>query len=396
MGYTYDFKFSEKDIDFSPISGYYFNFSQFLINEFFNSSDNEFKIIMEYYRIQFGDPAYKYVMRNYFNAWRAGKKLMTNVQEDRIVKIMPLFLNEEAKLKLERIKQEANYKLGIQEVVEGIKRSVKYFFEKQKNAFSKQKINTMLDVQKILESEVLRVSEQKLVGYFHVLNIEEKDEILEITKHIIFNKLKVQFEQIVRDFEIINRFSAYFQNKIVNAVYKIGDFNLSINLNEIFICPVKMPDFLMEKIQASGRFKQYSDNYLANELVSLNKENNISKLNSVLSSRDLELFFNHFDSFNATDSSLDMKSTFQSNAGVLSISIQKKSIKMLKTVIAKKISSLSIYLFVFTVIVLFFIMIEEFVILIMFGIPIFITLFGMFKDEVKQIQLIKNEIKSYE
>jgi hypothetical protein len=157
-----------------------------------------------------------------------------------------------------------------------------------------------------------------------------------------------------------------------------------------------MPDFLMEKIQASGRFKQYSDNYLANELVSLNKENNISKLNSVLSSRDLELFFNHFDSFNATDSSLDMKSTFQSNAGVLSISIQKKSIKMLKTVIAKKISSLSIYLFVFTVIVLFFIMIEEFVILIMFGIPIFITLFGMFKDEVKQIQLIKNEIKSYE
>ena len=154
MGYSFTFKFSEKDIDFSPSSGHFFNYHKFLINEFFNSTDEEMDTIMRAYQKRFGDSAFKYVMKTYYWGWRQGDKTITNVQQDRILAIMPDLLNEKANNRLNTIKEEAKYKLGIEEVINGIKLTVECYFRSQYSRHIKYNFETVEEIEFFLLKEL--------------------------------------------------------------------------------------------------------------------------------------------------------------------------------------------------------------------------------------------------
>ncbi len=393
MGYSFTFKFSEKDIDFSPRSGHFFNYHKFLINEFFNSTDEEMHTIMRAYQRRFGESAFKYVMKTYYWDWRHGNRTLSNVQQERILSIMPDLLNEKAKETLNRIKEEARYKLGIEEVVGGIKRTVQSFFQNQRNTYTKDKIQTDVDIQNIFQKEIDRAKQLSLVGPFYVLDDSERADVIKISKYIVYIKLQKQLDQIEKDFNTFIPFMQLVNRGIFSASYSVTVLNLTIDLTKKVFDKIKVPDILVEEIVANSRFKEFSDKYLANELVTINSDANKAISNAFLNAHDIKLFFDHYDELSRSDSEVNMKSTFKGESGNLNIQIQMKPIKMIKTSIAKSLSKIVIFTIIVAGLVTVAIRNEWFPILFIGGFYIAIFYFSLLNEEIKLIKHFKTEIK---
>lgn len=395
MGYSFTFKFSEKDIDFSPRSGHFFNYHKFLINEFFNSTDEEMVSIMRAYQRRFGDSAFKYVMKTYYWGWRHGNRTLSNIQEDRILSIMPDLLNEKAKETLNTIKEQARYKLGIEEVVGGIKRTVQSYFQNQRTIYAKDKIQTDEDIHNIFQKEISRATNLNLVGPFYVLDENERTEVIQISKYIVYIKLQKQLDQIEKDFNTFVPFMQLVNRGIFSATYNITTFNITVDLTKIVFHEIKVPDILVDEIVANSRFKEFSDKYLANELVTINSDANKAVSSAFLNAHDIKLFFDHYDELSLSESEVNMKSSFKGESGNLNIQIQMKPIKMLKTSIAKSISKITIYTIIAVGLVIVAIRNEWFPILFIGGLFVAGFYFSFLSEEIKLIKQFKTEIKQY-
>jgi len=395
MGYSFTFKFSEKDIDFSPRTGHFFNYNKFLLNEFFNSSDEEMITIMRSYEREFGNSAFKYVLKTYYWGWRHGDRTLSNVQKDRILSIMPALLNESAKKTLNTIREEAKYRLGIEEVIDGIKRTVESYFRHQRNFYSKDEIRTIEDIYNIFQKEIQRAKSLNLFGPFYVLDNNEKAEINQISKYIVFTKLKKQFDQIEKDFKTFSPFMKFVKRGIFSAEYNITFFNIRIDLTKTVFQEIKVPDVLVDEIVANSRFKEFSDKYLANQLVSINTEANKAILHAFLNAHEIKLFFDHYEELSHLESEVNMKSSFKGEAGNLNIQIQMKPIKMLKTSIAKSISKITIYTIIVTMLILVVIRNKWGPIILLSGAGIMVFYFNFISEEIKLIKHYKTEIKKY-
>lgn len=395
MGYSFTFKFSEKDIDFSPRSGYFFNYHKFLINEFFNSTDDEMLNIMQVYQRSFGDSAYKYVMKTYYMDWRHGNRTLSNVQEGRILYIMPALLNEQAKKNLNTIKEQARYKLGVEEVVGGIKRIVQSFFKNQLTIYSEDNIQTADDIQAVFQKEIIRAKCLKIVGTFYVLDENERVEVVEISKYIVYIKLQKQFEQIEKDFNTFMPFMKIVNRGVFSATYNLTAFNFTIDFTKKVFDEIKFPCILVDEIVADSRFKEFSDKYLANELVTINTDANRAVSSAFLNAYDIKLFFDHYRELSNTESEVNMKSSFIGESGNLKIQIIMKPIKMLKTSIAKSLSKISIYTIIAAGLLTIIIGNKWYSILFLGGIFILGFYINVISEEIKRIKDFKAEIKQY-
>jgi hypothetical protein len=395
MGYSFTFKFSENDIDFSPQTGHFFNYHKFLLNEFFNSTDEEMITIMRTYEREFGNSAFKYVLKTYYWGWRHGDRTLSNVQKDRILSIMPALLNERAKQNLNKIKEEAKYRLGIEEVINGIKQTVESYFRHQRNLYSKDEIHTFEDIYNIFLKEIQRAKSLDLLGPFYVLDSNEKAEINQISKYIVFTKLKKQFNQIEKDFKTFSPYVKFFKRGIFSAEYNITFFNIRIDLTKTVFQEIEVPEFLVDEIVANSRFKKFSDKYLANELVSINTDANKAILDAFLNAHELKVFFDNYEELSHLQSELNMKSSFKGEAGNLKLQIQMKPIKMLKTSIAKSISKITIYTIILSMFILVVIRNKWGPILLLSGAGIVVFYINFISEEIKLIKHYKAEIKKY-
>ena len=353
--------------------------------------------IMRSYQKHFGESSYNYVLKNYYWGWRRGDRTMTNVQQERILYIMPEHLNETAKQKLHRIKEEARYKLGIEEFLGAIKRTVQSFFQKQAYIYSKEKITSEADIQNVFQKEISRVNslnipQQKTYnsadGYY-VLNDDEKKEALLIAKYIVYVKLKKQLAQIENDFNTFLPFMFCIKRGIFSANYFVSTINFRVEISKTTFHKIQIPKLLVEEIQANSRFKSYSDKYLAQELVSIHTENNKAIVNAFLNSHDLKIFFDHYDELSLADSEVNMKSIFKGEGGILNIQVQMKPIKMLKTSILKSFTKILIYTIMYFGIASIAIIYRWHPIFIVGCIFILGYYISMFTEELKQIKIYK-------
>lgn len=351
MGYSFAFRFSENDIDFNPKSGSFFNYNNFLINEFFNSTDAEIEVIMKAYGKHFGFPSLNYAYKTYYWGWRNGNKTLSNIQEKRILSIMPSLLTEDAKQRLSVIKEEARYKFGIQETLETIKKTVANFFQMQKTLYSKNKIESSQNIADVFSNEIdraknLKIDKQTYIGKiekFYVLNNEEELDVLQVSKHIIFVKLKKQFDQIARDFNIFIPYMLLNRRGVFDAVFHVTDLNINVDIANIHLDEIAVPALWISDIGANSRFKKYSEKYLAYEIVTLRNEANKAASSSFLSENDINIFFEHYRKLFHSDSEVKMSSTFIGEGGILSINVQMKSLKTMTAAIAKAIINCFIY-----------------------------------------------------
>lgn len=403
MGYSFTFHFSETDIDFSPRSDRFFNYHKFLINEFFNSTDDEMLKIMTAYQRRYGQSAFNYVLKNYYWGWRHGNRTLSNVQESRILSIMPELINEDAKQRLNKIREEARYKLGIEEILSAIKRTVQSYFSSQTSIYSKEKIVSADDVVNIFHKEIERAKALQIpqqtsrfgTDNIIILTEDEKSEALRISQYIVFVKLQKQFNQIEKDFNTFLPFMNGFRRGVFNAIYKISAFNLVVNITNAKFTEIKFPHLNVKEIEANSRFKEYSDKYLAFELVNIQSESNKAIVNAFLNYNDIKVFFDQYEELSNSDSEINMKSNFNGEGGLLNIEVKMKPLKMLRTAIAKSTVKILIYSIVVVGLITWVCAYKIWVLLIYGGLFLGGFYISLVSEEVKSIKTFKSEIKLY-
>jgi hypothetical protein len=403
MGYSFTFRFSENDIDFSPRSDTFFNYDKFLINEFFNATDKEIVKIMASYQQRYGESAFNYVLRNYYWGWRHGDRTLTNVQESRILEIMPMHLNEDAKQRLNKIKEEARYKLGIEEVTNSIKKTIQSFFFAQGTIYSKHPITSDNDILTVFQKEFERAkslqpanqSSKASYDRIVVLTQEELSEALNIAKYIIYVKLQKQINQIVKDFNTFLPFMQGPMRGVFKAAYVIPIFNIKVEITNAKFTKVVIPNYKIKEIETNSRFKEYSDKYLAYELVNIHSETNKAITNAFLNANDIKLFFDHYEELSNSDNEINMKAAFTGEGGMLNIEAKMKPIKMLKTSIAKSVAKMLIYTIIVAGLIGWVTAYKIWILLILGGLYGGGFYISLLNDEIKQIKTYTSEIKLY-
>ncbi len=380
--YQSKFYFNEKEIDFTTE---YLDYSQFLLQEFFTADLETRKKISTYYFDVYGSRSFAYLKRKYAE-WANGDYHLTDLMKERILYLMPKFLNENAK-----------HKLGIHEFMASIKNSVKSFQSSQKTTYRNTKtLKQPREVIAIFQREYEKIQALTIRDFrFNILTEEEKNEALEISKYILKIKLQKTFDQIQRDYNIFLPYLLKFNRGDFSATFLITLFNLKVEIVNIAVDDIELPRFKIAEIEANSRFKEYSDKYLAYELLSIHKKANEAVCNSFLNTNDMALFFEHYVALSNGKSLVNMNSTFQGEGGVLSLKVQIKPLNVLKKSLIISSFRLCIY-FIVLVTLISFAFNHIFFILLIFGcFPLLFIAYIVVSDEIKQFKKLFKEFKKY-
>jgi hypothetical protein len=380
--YQPKFFFSEKEIDFTTE---YLDYSQFLLQEFFTADLETRQKLSNYYLQVYGSRSLSYLKRKY-SEWANGDYHLTDLMKERITSIMPIFLNDKAK-----------YKIGIHEFMASIKNTVKSFQTSQNYSFRyTSNLKHPQEVVSIFENEYEKIQALTIQNFrFNVLTEQEKEEALEISKYILKIKLQKAFDQIERDFNTFLPFMLKFKHGIFSASYSITAFNLKFEIMNTGIVDIEIPKFNINVAEANSRFREYSEKYLAYELVSLHNETNKAISNSFLNSNDIQLFIAHYKELSNSKSEVIMNSTFQGEGGILSLKAQMKPLKLLKTSIL--ISSLKLAIYFIVIITLISLAINNKLFALLIYGSFFVGFFALniISEEIKQYKLLTKELKTY-
>lgn len=380
--YQRKFYFSEKEIDFTTE---YLDYDQFLLQEFFTADIETSQKLADYYIQEYGLRSFGYLKRKY-PEWANGNYHLTDLMRERITSIMPIFLTDTAK-----------HKLGIHEFMASIKNTIKSFQKNQKLTFRHSTyIKQLQEVVSLFQKEHEKIQSLTIQNFrFNILTEEEKNEALEISKYILEIKLQKTFDQVERDFNIFLPYMFKFKRGLFSATYSITLLNLQVDITKTGLNDISIPKFKIKEIEANGRFKEYSDKYLAYELVSIHKEANEAISISFLNANDIQLFFNHYEELSSGDSEVNMNSTFQGEGGVLTLKAQMKPLKLLKTSIV--VSSLKLIIYFVVIITLISLLVNHkfFLLLIFVGFSFGFPVLGIVIDEVTQLKSLIKEHKTY-
>ena len=382
QSYRPKFFFSEKEIDFTTE---YLDYSQFLLQEFFTADIETRQKLSNFYIQEYGTRSFYYLNRKY-TEWANGDYHLTELMKERITLLMPKLLNDKAK-----------HKLGIHEFMASIKNTVKSFQTSQKFTFrNSSNLKQPQEVISIFEKEYEKTQAITIRNFrFNVLTEEEKEEALEISKYILEIKLQKEFDQIERDFNTFLPFMSKFKRGIFSASYSIATFNLKVDITNTLIDDIEIPKFNINEAKANSRFKEYSDKYLAYELVSLRKEANKAVSNSFLNSNDIQLFFAHYEELSNGESEVSMNSTFQGEGGILSFKVIIKPLKLLKTSILVSTLKLAIYIFVIITLASLALNYTLFSLLLFVVFFIGVFAFSQVNEQINQIKSLTKEFKTY-
>lgn len=382
MGYSYNFK----DLDFDFSDSKYLSHWDFMLSEFFNATKEVKKKFLDAYFNEYGAGPYNYMLRTYWYSWEYGNRTVSDTQSWRIYKIMETLLDDNGK-----------HRLGMNEFMMSIKTTVKGFLDTQNKAYSKiQKLNKIQDVTQIFKNELNKIQSLNLVDIKpRILTEEEKIEALEISKYILEIKLQKSFDQVERDFNVFLPYMFKFKRGIFSATYSISMFNINVDITNTNIIDVEIPKFKIKEIEANSKFKEYSDKYLAYELVSIHKEAKKSVSISFLNANDIEMFFEHYMELSNGESEVSMNSTFQGEGGILSLKAQMKPLKLLKTSIIISSIKLAIYFIVIITLVSLAINHKLFTLLIFGGFFVGIFALSLVSEEIKQLKSLTKEFKAY-
>lgn len=385
--YRPNFYYSEKELDFTNEN---LDYNQFLLQEFFNADIDTRRKISNYYINKFGDRSFAYLKRKY-SEWANGNYHLTDLMSGRIISMMPLFLNLEAK-----------HKLGIHQFMSTIKKGVKAFEREQNHRYNRTKyISHTSELLEIFEkeySEIQSYSYDSLNIYGHRTDMLKDDELIEaieISKYILEVKLQNLYDQIDQDFQIFLPFIKKLKIGTFVSSFEIKAFDIVINLAKLDSIEIKVPKFKIPEIESNSVFKKYSDKYLAYELVSINRKLKEQIANSFLNTNDLQLFLNHYNELSNYDSEVSFDSNFIGESGELKIKAKLVPPRILKTSLLYSIIKLTIYIVITISLIALAIRKEVYGLLLLGGFFVGIFAFTMISEEIKKIRTLTKELKTY-
>jgi hypothetical protein len=382
MGFSYNFK----DLDFDFSDKNYFSYSDFMLSEFFNSTKElKEKFLDAYYR-DYGAGPYNHMIRSHWYKWEHGNRSVSDTQSYRIYSIMEELIDDSAK-----------HRLGMNEYMMSIKKTIKNFESNRIKAFSStKKLNEVKDLMEIFIEQQEKIESLELVDInTRIISIEEKNEALQISKNILKIKLQKTFDQLERDFKIFFPLMSEFSRGIFSANYSITIFNIEIDITKKEIEHLYIPKFQINELETNNSFQVYSDNYLANELLLIHQQGNKAVSNSFLNVNDIQLFLTQYKQLTDTKNLVNMNSTYEGEGGVLKLKVELKPLKLLIFSIIKSITKLLIYTPVIIALITLAINTKSYILLILGVILLGSFTFELISEEIKKLKLLIKELKTY-
>lgn len=385
--YRSNFYYSEKELDFTNEN---FDYNQFLLQEFFNADIETRKKISNYYIDKFGERSFAYLKRK-FSEWANGNYHLTDLMSERILSLMPLFLNSEAR-----------HKLGIHQFMSTIKKVVKSYQGAQNHRYTGTKhIYNTQDILEIFENEYNEIqsfSYESLNIYGHktdMLTDNELLEAMEISKYILEVKLQSFYDQIERDFQVFLPFIHKLKIGTFESSFKINDFNIVVNLEKLDSTKIRIPKFKIVEIEVKSDFKKYSDKYLAYELFDISRKTKEKFAKSFLNKNDLTLFLNHYNELSNKDSEVSFDSKFIAGSGELKIKAKLVPSKMLKISILYSVIRLTIYIIIIVSLIALSIRKEAYILILFGGFFVGTFAYTLISIEIKKIQTLNKKFKTH-
>ncbi len=382
MGYSY--KFKDLDFDFSDKN--YISHWDFMLSEFFNASPRVKDRFCEAYLKEYGVGAYNHMIRKFWYDWKMGSRVVSDTQSYRIYCLMPSLLDDSAL-----------HRLGLNEFMMSIKGTVKGFLQDQKKSYGRNsQVHKTVELVQMFENELDKIRSLELVDIGTlVLTQAEKDEALEISRYILEIKLQNSFDQIETDLNMILPHVLQFNRGVCKSFYSMDVFNLKLDLSKIESENLEVPKFRIKEIESNTSYKEYSDKYLAYELISIHNDACTAVCNAFLNGNDLALFFSHYEQLLNGENVVSMKSTFQGEGGILLLEAHLKPIKLLRESIILSALKLVLYFGVIITLSILALANELYTLLIFGGFFVVSFIFGVISDEVKNIVEVSKEWKSY-
>lgn len=298
--------YTNKEIDFTLDD---LNYDEFLLQEYFNSDENSWNKISSIYQKTY-NISLEYIGQNYL-AWKSSSHtfLYKGIRE-RILKIMPTVLSNEAKVKL-----------GLHEFLIAIK----FIVKKNELIISSDKEN-IYSFDGFIDSikhELKCIKSIELPSLkFNILGEKERREILDISKYILKVKLQSIYKHVSKDIEVV---SPYFKTNNFDRfeicyTTNFGKYELKLENKELG--KIKFPKFELQNIKSNNKYDIYAEKYLAYELKDIHKKRNKNIVDGFLNTTDMNIFLSKYIELKESqDCEVKMNGEFNGEVGKLRIGV---------------------------------------------------------------------------
>ena len=369
---------SYQEVSYSTRSKIY----NFLEKEFLDADAETFRLIARHYYKHYGYGAYNYLLKTY-TSWQRGWTGISSLTFGRIIECMPKYLADDKRFFI-------------------LQEEVHSFFEKKRNDFEKDNISLSEINQRFIDFQkrILSFGKEDLQwfigrGIFHADQVEH---YLRMCRYVLNEKIIQAHRQIANDLELIKQKLSSFNEIISGASYHIDFFEKSVYVGNIKKAGFSFTPLQTINFQIDESFKKFGERYFLEELMKISFAEKSKQTNTFLKSNDIDLFFSHyFELKRQTSNQVSMKSTFEGEGGTLSLhlefipySVSKRSIYVASL---KLLSYLGLSILLILIITLF---LDYWIILAIIGLIVWVgSIFPKLKEEIKNIQLAKNNILKY-
>ena len=287
----------------------------YIENEFFNADDVLFQKVSNLYYNIYGENAYKYLLNTY-NSWKSGSVKTSRQTMNRIFECVPRFLTDEKRFVI--LKNEV------------------LFFLKELHRKQIEKDVSLSELDTLFKNYTLQIEnfEKSNMPYMASNRIFKEDEIeqfLNVCKYVLKEKLKLVYDQVKNDILLIKEKLSTFSTGIFQASYKISFLKSTIDISLINDIPLSFIQIQPNQIELSGRYKEYAENYILNELIKLDFSEKNGKINSYVKSVDFDFFISQYETLFEAKRSSSLQSEFNGEGGILDLKFEVKVIKSLYT-----------------------------------------------------------------
>ena len=300
-----------------------FDIYEYLRKEFLNADTETFRQIARFYRVNYGDGAYSYMLNTY-NSWKHGYVGISSLTMGRILECVPKFLSPEKRLYILRCE--------IHNFIEKVK-------TKLKNNFN---IDNLYSVYEEIQNEILNFNETNLHWFIgkNIFPAEQADYYLNVCKYALNERLIQSYKQVINDLSLIAQKFSSFNKPFEKATYKIDFINLSCEIKKLNNIP-NFQSLNSFPLELEESFKKFGERYIFDELLKMNFYEKEGEINSMLKSKDIDSFFEHFLEITKGPNEIKMNSTFQGDGGVLTMQLEfmpfKKSMESILIAFSKVI-----------------------------------------------------------
>jgi len=290
---------------------------KFLIGEFLSFDDSTIESIIEEYKKLHAASSPSYFKKKILD-WKKNPSSITDLMKRRILELIPRHLSEENIFHLLKIE---------------VKSQIIQLREKYRH--HPKLINEISDVYQIEVELISKINKFSSTFLEYKLNLSQEDKIkyLEILKYLLKQRLKLSYEQVIRDFDSISYLLSNIKQNWGKFEYTIDYLNCKVNINNDFgdmlFFPLRRP--VLDDANVQFQYNPYVDDFLYNDLNKIDYLKTSENIEKIYNKNDFDPTIESFNKLLSHDEEGVIESEFKGFGGVLSVSITVKSLKKIQS-----------------------------------------------------------------